>query len=714
MAEYNWPEASKRSLIGKRINRLDGPVKATGAAKYTYDIKRPGMLYAKIVKCPHAHAKITAIDTSAAERMPGVKLRIIQPVGTEIKWALDEIVMVAAPSEEQAEDAARAVKVDYEVLPHFVTEEQKDKAPETKPAQEQVTGDPVGAMASAAVKAEGYYGLATIAHCCLEAHGQVCEWEGETLTAYCSTQAVSALETQYGEGLQIPASNVVIRSDYMGGGFGSKFSPDRWGIEDAKLAKDAKAPIKLMLDRDSEVAVAGGRPSTYCRVQIGATADGTVTAWSSESWGTGGPAGAGSPPIPYIFEIPNRKHQHISIPTNTGPARAWRAPNHPQAAFITMGAFDDLAAALKMDPLEFFIKNLNLVGATPELQRRAKNYEEELRKAAELIDWKRKWHPRGESGKGPIKSGLGLSLHTWGGRGHRSNCEVLVYPDGSVEVKMGTQDLGTGTRTVIALVAAETFGLPLDAVKVSMGDSRFPESGGSGGSTTVGGVSASTRRASQDALEQLLAKVAPSLGVTPDQLEAVGGKVQVKGDPTKSLPWKQATAKIGATPLSVAGSNPGPGNLIDSGVGGVQMADVSVDVETGVVKINKMVSVQDCGLILDLKTSESQCYGAMIMGIAYALAEERIYDPVTGRILNANMEFYKLAGLGDVGELVVHMMTGPGYDERGVIGLGEPPVISPGAAISNAVANAIGVRVPYLPLTADRVLAALAKKGGAA
>jgi xanthine dehydrogenase YagR molybdenum-binding subunit len=163
-------------------------------------------------------------------------------------------------------------------------------------------------------------------------------------------------------------------------------------------------------------------------------------------------------------------------------------------------------------------------------------------------------------------------------------------------------------------------------------------------------------------------------------------------------------------PLTVRGKNPGPGSLTNSGVGGVQMADVSVDVETGVVKINKIVAVQDCGLIIDLKTAESQVYGALIMGVCFALYEEKVMDAKTGRMLNPNMEFYKLAGIGDIGELVVHMMTGKGYDERGVIGLGEPPVVSPGAVISNAVANAIGVRVPTLPLTPDRVLAALESK----
>jgi xanthine dehydrogenase YagR molybdenum-binding subunit len=169
-------------------------------------------------------------------------------------------------------------------------------------------------------------------------------------------------------------------------------------------------------------------------------------------------------------------------------------------------------------------------------------------------------------------------------------------------------------------------------------------------------------------------------------------------------------------PLTIRGKNPDrskPPDLTNSGVGGVQMAEVEVDAETGIVKVTKMVAVQDCGLVVDLKTAESQCYGALIMGISYSLFEEKIMDPTTGRMLNADMEFYRLAGLSDIPELVVHMMTGKGYDERGVIGLGEPPVISPGAAISNAVANATGVRVPFLPLTPDHVLAAMETKGGA-
>ncbi len=710
MAEYKWPEPEKRTLIGKRISRVDGPLKVSGKAKYSYDINRPGMLYGKMLRCPHAHARVVSIDTSAAEKMPGVKVvHIIQDAGKEIQWAGDDVVGVAAVDEPTAEDAIRAIKVQYEVLPHLVIDTDPKAAGDmAKPAAATTIGDPDKAFAEAEAVSEGFYGLAVITHCCLEPHGMITEWEDEkNLLVHPSTQNVSGTASQMATPLEIPAGNIHVHQDHIGGGFGSKFGPDSWGIECARISKKAGGkPVKLFLERNAELMVAGARPSAYARVKIGAKKDGTIVAWQSDSWGSGGPGGGGSPPIPYIFNIPNQRKQHTAIANNIGSARAWRAPNHPQACLITMSALEDAAAQLNMNPLDLFLKNIELTGP------RAQIYRDELKIAAELIEWEKNWHPRGDKTAGPVKRGLGLSIHTWGGGGHPSDCDITIQPDGSVELKMGTQDLGTGTRTAINIVAADTFGLPLNAVKVMIGDNRFPVSGPSGGSTTIGGVSASSRRAALDALDQIFAKAAPALNAQPADLEAAGGTIRVKNDPSRSMTWAQACSKLGGMPITVRGKNPGPGKLNDQGVGGCQIADVSVDVETGVVKINKIVAVQDCGLIIDLKTAESQVYGALIMGVAYSLYEEKIMDQQTGRMLNPNMEFYKLAGIGDIGELVVHMMTGKGYDERGTIGLGEPPVISPGAAISNAVANAIGVRVPTLPLTPDRVLEALERKGG--
>ena len=716
MAEYKWPEEGKRKHIGKRISRIDGPDKVSGKAKYTFDINRPGMLFGKILRSPHAHAQIVSIDTSAAESMPGVKaVKIIQGPGTEIQWAGDEIVLVAAVDEPTAADAVRAIKVKYEVLPHFVNERDLSKVPQAnrRPPTEQTKGDPAAAFKGADVVIEDVYGNDVITHCCLETHGCVTEWENENnVLLHQSTQSVSSNAGEMARALQIPAGNVRVRMDHVGGGFGSKFPVDRWGVEATRVSKTIGGkPIKMMLERDAELMVAGSRPSAYARVKVGAKSDGTLVAWESESWGSGGVAGTGMPPYPYVWQFAHQYTKHHSITTHVGPQRAWRAPNHPQACLVTMSALDDLAAKLRMDPLDFFLKNIEMTGV------RANVYKEELLKAAEMIEWKKLWRPRGEGAAGStstVKRGLGLSIHTWGGGGHASDCDLTIHPDGSVEIKLGSQDLGTGTRTVIQIVVADSLGLARNQVKVLIGDSKYPPSGSSGGSTTVGGVSASSRRASIDALNALFEKVAPGLGVTPDKLEAVDGKVQAIGDPAKSMTWKQACAKLGTQPITMRGKHPGKENLTSAGVGGVQMADVSVDIETGVIKMNNFVAVQDCGLIMDMKTAESQVFGAMIMGVTYTLFEEKVMDDQTGRMLNPNLEFYRLAGLADIGNFKVQMITGKGHDERGPIGLGEPPTVSPGAAISNAVANAIGVRVGTIPLTPDRVLAALARKGGQA
>ncbi|HXU07441.1 MAG TPA: molybdopterin cofactor-binding domain-containing protein, partial [Blastocatellia bacterium] len=577
MAEYKWPDADKRNFIGKRISRIDGPQKVSGRAKYSFDINRPGMLFGKIVRCPHAHARVKSIDTSAAESMPGVKaIHVMQEAGKELMWAGASVVALAAVDEPTAEDAARAIKVEYEVLPHLVIDTDPKVAGDyTRQTNETKLGDPDKAFSEAEVTTDGTYGLAMITHCCLEPHGSVMEWEGDNVLAHLSTQAVSGSVAQIARPLEIPATNVRVQQDHIGGGFGSKFGPDEWDITAARLSKKAGGKaVKMFNERDAELMVAGARPSDYARVKIGLKKDGTITAWECQSWGSGGVGGGGAPPMPYIFNIPNQRKQHTNIINNVGSQRAWRAPNHPQACAITMTALEDAAAAVNMDPLDFFMKNIEMTG------QRAQIYSDELKIAADLIGWKKNWHARGDKTAGPIKRGLGLSIHTWGGLGHPSDCDLTIQPDGSVELKMGTQDLGTGTRTALNIIVADTLGVPMNAVKITIGDSRYPSSGGSGGSTTIGGISASSRRASLDALDQIFAKAAPALEAAPEDLEVVNGSIRVKANPSKSMTWAQACSKLGASPITVRGKNPGPGKLTDQGVGGAQMADVSVDIET--------------------------------------------------------------------------------------------------------------------------------------
>ena len=379
MPEYRWPDRNERRVLGQRVSRLDGPDKVTGKAKYTSDVKLAGTLHAKFLRCPHAHARVTRIDTSAAESLPGVKaVRVIQGPGKEVQWSLDDIAVVAAVDEATAEDAVRRIVVEYEVLPHLVNEDDPTKAGDrSKPPSEQITGDPDQAFQDADAVIEGEYGIPVITHCCLEPHGQVIDWSGETLTAYQSTQNVSGMANQFAQPLEIPAANVSIIQDHVGGGYGSKFGADSWGLETARLARETGRPVRNFLERDAELFVAGVRPSGFARIKVGARKDGTLTAWEAESWGTSGLSGGGTSMqvLPYVINPPNVRKKHTGIATNTGAARAWRAPNHPQTCWLTFAALDDLAAKLEMDPLDFYLKNLNLT-ERPDL------YRKQLEKAA--------------------------------------------------------------------------------------------------------------------------------------------------------------------------------------------------------------------------------------------------------------------------------------------------------------------------------------------
>ncbi|MCH7988181.1 MAG: xanthine dehydrogenase family protein molybdopterin-binding subunit [Planctomycetes bacterium] len=706
-----WKPRSENTLIGKRHTRIDGIEKASGSAKYSSDINTEGTLYAKVLTCNHAHAKIASLDVEPARKIEGVRaVHIFRDAGTEIRWDGTLVAAVAADRPDIAADAIRAIKVTYEVLEHFVDEadlEAAKKAGRTKKPSDAQKGDVAAALKKAKAVHKGYYGIHTISHCCLEPHGSHCEWEEDAkLHAHLSTQNVSGTAGRYAGPLGLDVADVTISSDYTGGGFGSKFGVDEWDVACAKLAKQAGAPVRLMLDRATELKIGGTRPSGFVEVTIAADADGTITVWDSHHWGTSGMSGGtlSLTQYPYVFDFDNRNRKATGIMTNCGPNRAWRAPPHPQLCAITDPAIDDIADKLGMDSYDVFLKNLD---KTP----RPEIYEEEMEVAAELMDWKKKWHPRGKSaGRGPVKRGLGMALHQWGGRAHAAACTLKVHNDGTVESFGGSQDIGTGTRTIIAITVAETFGLEIDDIRVRLGSNKYPKSGPSGGSTTVGGVSGPNRRAALEALWKIYDFVAAKYDVDADSLEAKGGKILSNGRAICS--WKQACSLTGPMGLEIQGTGPKNDGLTDSGVGGVQMADVSVDIETGKVKIIKLVAVQDCGLILDLMTAESQVYGGLIMGIAYALSEERIMDNRTGRYINADLDNYKLPRIGDIGELVVEMYQPDDQYDRGVIGLGEPPVISTGAAISNAVANAIGVRVPVLPLTPKRVLDAL--KGGQA
>jgi len=703
-----WPTNPR--LIGTRIPRVDGLGKASGRTRYPSDVHPEGMLFGVMLYSPYAHATIKSIDTSAAEKMPGVKaVHLIAKEGTELRYCGDDIAAVAAETEEQASDAARAIKVDYEVLPHAVTEEQSldDKAPQVakggnvKKGRAIVKGKPDDELAKSDVTIDASYALPVITHVCLETHGMTVKWEGDDhILAWASTQAVGPTAAGLAQAFSLPATNVTVLTEVMGGGFGSKFGAEVWGIAAATLSKKAGGrPVRMFLDRIQEHLAAGNRPSARANVKLGAKKDGTLTALVVESFGVAGITSGSNLVMPYVYDVPTNSVANTDVFVNCGNQRAFRAPRHPQSCAVMEAAMEDLAEKLGMDPLEFRLKNL------PPNDFKTPIYEAEVKMGAELIGWSQNRKPRGQGGKGPIKRGLGMALHTWGGGGAQDkqvNC--IINPDGSVEVRSATQDLGTGARTVLAIITAEVLGLKVTDVKSNIGNSTFPPGQNSGGSTTTPSMSPPTFTAATQARDELFKRIAPDLGVKPEDLSVADGQVLVKGQP--KLSWKEACGKLGTMPVTEIGKF--TSGLSSVGVGGCQFVDLSVDIETGVVKLNKIVAIQDSGLIIDMLTWESQVYGGVIGGLNYGLFEERVMDPTTGVMLNPDMELYKLAGASDIPEIIVRAYHTDEMKARGVIGVGEPPTIATAAAIGNAVSNAIGVRVAQWPMSPRNVLNALA------
>jgi len=687
-----WPE--DRKFIGSHAKRVDAPVKVSGAAKYASDVQPEGWLYGMILRSKWAKAKITRINLDKAAKIPGIKAAILLREGERtVRYYGEELAAVAGTTKQACLDALRVIEVEAKPLPFVVREEDAreessprvwDDHPNLSEPHVNEKGEVDKAFAECATVVEGFYTTPVQLHHPLEPHGNTISCTDEGITAWASTQGISSVQDSLSSNLNVPQSKVRVLTEYMGGGFGAKFGAGVEGALAARLSQSAKAPVKIMLTRFDEALAVGNRPSSFQKIKLGAAADGKLLAFELESYGTAGLGSAGSSegggggagfPAPYIYRVPNIRVKQSGVTINAGSARAFRAPGHPTASFGMESIMDDLAAKMNMDPVELRLKN------DPSEVRR-----KEYQLGAERFGWKEKFRKPG-SAPGPVKTGVGCAGATWGGGGHGTQAEAQIGPDGSVEIRCGTQDLGTGTRTVIALIAADLLGLKPEQIVVRIGDTRFPPSGGSGGSTTCASVSPAIYDVCTKALEEL---------------QKQSGVPDARG-----ANWMPACKKLGVNPLLVSGR--WQTGLSSSGAGGVQFAEVEVDIETGFVKARKITCVQDGGLIVSKLTCESQINGGILMGLGYALYEERIMDRSTGVVLNPNFETYKLVALADIPEIDILLLDMP---ERGVIGIGEPVTIPTAAAVANAVANALGTRVTSLPITPAKVLSALSKAGG--
>ncbi len=696
-----WGPNDKHTLLNHRLTRVDGPLKVSGAAQYTYDVRLPGMLYGRILRCPHGHARVKRFDSTAAARIPGVQA-IVQAPLTEFRFSGSPVAAVAATTPEIAEDAMRAIVVSYEVLSHVVQADDAIKpdapkvvAEESNLQEKEKRGDQQkteAAFAACDEIIEAEYRTPRVHHACLETHGMVVDYRGgDTATVYATTQGTFTIPGDAAEALGLPQSAVTATVQHMGGGFGSKFGIGVEGMFACMLSKQTKAPVKLMLTRADEFVMAGNRSGSWQKLKAGVKKDGTLVALRATQYRLGGLGGGSQAGQPYaIYRVGDSYREVSALHTNEDAAVAMRAPGHPQASFAMESLLDELAYRIGMDPVAFRKKNL-----------RDEFYLHQLDRGAREIGWDKR-NPVPGGNPGPRKRGMGCGAGTWGGGGNNQcKVEVTVSRDGAVVVAVGTQDLGTGTRTYTRAIVAEELGLQMKDVVERIGNSKLGGANASGGSTTAASLSPSVKDAAVKARLAFAEKVAPLLGnVKPEEISFAGGNVTGGG---KTIAWNQACAALPSAGVTAHGE--WRSELQGRGVHGVCFAEVEVDVETGQIRPIKMVQVQDGGLPLNRLTMESQINGGMIQSLGMAFWEGRVMDATLGMQLNPGFDDYKLPGSLEMPELV------PIIDDEDkrevVIGIAEAAIIPALGALANAVFSACGLRVRELPITPDKILMGL-------
>jgi len=754
-----WAPNASLSVVGKPLPRVEGDLKVTGRAEFACDVRLSGQIYAKVLRSPHPHARITRLDTSKAEALNGVRAVLSSAAGPNVPWFQDtvlfektvrfvgeEVAAVAADSEEIAEDALRLIEVEYEILP-FVIDPEAALEPDAPKLHEKGNlagepkeyerGDVSAAMGQADVVIEQTYVTQAALHNCLEPHGCTATWEGNHLTIWDSTQSIFDVRQTLAERLKLPESKVRVIKQFMGGGFGSKQIAWKHTAIAALLSKKSGRPVQLMLDREAENLASGNRNPTRQRVRLGAKRDGTLVFIECDAimaigaFMVGGEASDVDGAYQTLYRCPNVKTRQTAVFTNTGPAVAFRAPGYVEGAFALESAMDDLARALEMDPVALRLKNYSEVDQTKDQPYTAPNG---LRRCYEAVTEKFGWQAAragqtstggqtssgdhasssGQQPSGRKRRGIGFAAHDWiGGAGHPPGYAwVKLNDDGTADVVAGTHDIGTGSRTGLLQVAAEELGLPFESLELHLGDTAYgPYAPVSSGSATQATIGPAVQAAALDAKRQLFEVAAPMLEVAPHDLEIVDGTVRVIGHPERKMAVSEVMGKIAPHMIQGQGSRgPNPeGKTIHTF--GAQIAEVEVDVETGEITILRVVAAHDCGRIVNPLMVDSQVVGAITQGIGFALTEERLVDMGRGIVMNANLENYLVPTMLDIPNIENCRLDLPDLEANptGAKGIGESPLVPTAPAIANAVYDAIGVRIHQTPLSRQRVLAALAE-----
>ena len=690
-----WPEGPL-AVVGRPAPRQDGPQRVRGEARYTADLRLPGMLQAAVLRSPHAHARVRRIDLAPALELPGVRAAIgpgeAHGVEGEAGFAGAAVAAVAADTFSQAQAAVEAIEVEWEELEVVLDSDdavRRGLLTEEQPRRHE-RGDVESALAGADVVVEATYTTQTVLHNSLETHQAVCEWQGDVLHVYISTQYIWGIRQAVADTLGLPEDKVRVVCEFMGGGFGSKNSPDEYTYVAAELAKRTGRPVRCALTRREEHTSAGNRNATIQRLRAGARSDGTIVALDGEftnSVGWTGWNASTEGPMRMLYDCENVRTVTYGAQLNTPPMKAFRAPGFVEGTFGLECLIDELAARLDVDPLE--LRRRNYADSNDGTPFSSKNLEDCYRRAEP--HWERRHEVRARS-DATWKRGVGMASQIWyGGGGPPSYAWVRLGSDGRATVVTAMQDIGTGTRTAMAQIAAEELGVPLENVNVVLGDSaRGPYASISAGSSTLPSMGPAVRAAAADAREQV-EDIAEQRGLP-------------KGTPIGEIVGVLEEAQI----LGKGGRGPNPTGMSVLTFG-VHVVEVAVDVETGEIVVERVAAIHDVGRIINPLGASSQVEGGVIQGIGHTLSEERLLDPETGRILTTSLDAYRMPTIADVPEIVCEFVDRP--DEHltnlGSKGLGEPPIVPIAAAIANAIRDATGADVHQLPISREEMLRAL-------
>jgi CO/xanthine dehydrogenase Mo-binding subunit len=706
-----WP-AGARETVGRPAPRKTGHQRARGEARYTADLRLPGMLHAAVLRSPHAHARVKRIDLARALKAPGVRAAIgpgdAHVLVHEAGYPGVAVAAVAAEDYGQARAALGLIEIEWEVLePLLDADEAVRRGQLLEEPRRYERGDVEQALADADVVVEAEYRTQSVLHNSLETHQAICEWQGDSLDVHISTQFIWGVRHTIASQLDLPPDKVRVVCEFMGGGFGSKNGPGDYTFIAAELARRAGRPVRCALTRREENQAAGNRNATVQRLRAGARADGTLVALEGEfvnAVGWSGWTASTEGPMQMLYACDNVRTTTYGAQINSPPMLAFRAPGFVEGTFGLECLVDEVAAKLDLDPLE--VRRLNHADSPDDRPYSSKNLMECYARAEP--HWDRRDEVRSRT-EGPWKRGVGVASQTWyGGGGPPSFAWVRVGSDGGVTVITAMQDIGTGTATAMAQIAAEELGLDLERVGVAWGDSaRGPYASISAGSSTLPSMGPAVRAAAADAAQQILEIAAQRYHLEERVLSLQKGQI-ISAD-GGSWPIEEVVGLLDDAQIlgkGARGPNPAGMQVLTFGV---QVAEVAVDVETGEVQVERIAAIHDVGRVINPLSASSQVEGGIIQGVGHTLSEERLLDPETGAILTQTLDAYKLPTIADVPEIVTELLDIP--DEHltnlGSKGLGEPPIVPTAAAIANAIRDATGADVRSLPITREEMLRAL-------